>query len=426
METKRCAQCHKLLRVDTPICSRCRYTFTENKRKVSVRGATKQSIPPASPHRAGHYSGLHPEDQPYQSSMIAVQRPPIRETERLLPLPKYYKEPEHIELPIVDTPAKAGVRYAEAPSKAGDVVLASAQTQQYRKSTYKKTSYEESEHRKLLMSGRVIPMLLILSCILFLLASGILVFVLTTKPASVGTKVNSSKLTKQVPVSLTMTTPPVGAINIQNTSLNFLTMQGTNPNPQAFTITNTGDAPLDWIAVESGPGATFAPLSAYRGTLSSQAHVVITVTPKVSTYKDSILATTITISDSDANTGVASQKIPVTITIQQRQAAISVSKANLYLDNSGQYTNASTITITNTGNAPLNWAAVVQTNSSTYPWLSVNNASGTLAPGASKTIVVRCDATHLVSGTYRGSIVINDSDAGTLVAKQTVSVAFAV
>src|SRR3989441_2459650 len=34
-----------------------------------------RSIPPASPHRAGHYSGLHPEDQPYQSSFMPILRP---------------------------------------------------------------------------------------------------------------------------------------------------------------------------------------------------------------------------------------------------------------------------------------------------------------------------------------------------------------
>ena len=59
---------------------------------------TKPSIPPASPHRVGHYSGLHPEDQPYQSSMIAVQPPQVHEQQgRLLA-----QEPEHILLPEVD------------------------------------------------------------------------------------------------------------------------------------------------------------------------------------------------------------------------------------------------------------------------------------------------------------------------------------
>src|SRR5216684_5378931 len=54
--------------------------------------ASFPSNPPASPHRAGHYSGLHPEDQPYQSSFMPVQRPPAitrrlveQESDELLP-----------------------------------------------------------------------------------------------------------------------------------------------------------------------------------------------------------------------------------------------------------------------------------------------------------------------------------------------------
>src|SRR5438094_6510439 len=97
MQTKRCANCHKLSRAEAVTCSRCGQSFAGNTIRVSTRSALtapsgkrsavversalrtrRRTIPPASPHRAGHYSGLHPEDQPYQSSMIAVQRPPAR------------------------------------------------------------------------------------------------------------------------------------------------------------------------------------------------------------------------------------------------------------------------------------------------------------------------------------------------------------
>ena len=77
METKRCQRCHKLLRADAPVCNRCGgLDFLQVTQARSGRtGATKEppsipSNPPASPHRAGHYSGLHPEDQPYQSSFL--------------------------------------------------------------------------------------------------------------------------------------------------------------------------------------------------------------------------------------------------------------------------------------------------------------------------------------------------------------------
>src|SRR5579863_3135810 len=91
METKRCQRCHKLLRVDAQICSRCgghdflQVTHARNKHTGVLASNETVSLhsnpppsPPSSPHRAGHYSGLHPEDQPYQSSFLPVQHPLVQ------------------------------------------------------------------------------------------------------------------------------------------------------------------------------------------------------------------------------------------------------------------------------------------------------------------------------------------------------------
>src|SRR5215470_15760052 len=86
MDTRRCLRCHKLLRADAQRCSLCGYVFSQapvrRNNKATTNGAghsTSDSFPsnaPASPHRAGHFSGLHPEDQPYQSSFMPILRPP--------------------------------------------------------------------------------------------------------------------------------------------------------------------------------------------------------------------------------------------------------------------------------------------------------------------------------------------------------------
>src|SRR5579884_1896423 len=112
MNIKPCVKCGKPLRADATYCKACGHTMggedTINRastshttrrsgrypsRPYSSRGPSRnrdtrrtgtrptipsaqKSIPPASPHRAGHYSGLHPEDQPYQSSFVAALRPP--------------------------------------------------------------------------------------------------------------------------------------------------------------------------------------------------------------------------------------------------------------------------------------------------------------------------------------------------------------
>ncbi len=84
MDTRRCLRCHKLLRANAPSCSLCGYVFLQEPVRRSNKAtdgshysatASFPSNPPASPHRAGHYSGLHPEDQPYQSSFMPILRP---------------------------------------------------------------------------------------------------------------------------------------------------------------------------------------------------------------------------------------------------------------------------------------------------------------------------------------------------------------
>src|SRR5712692_7855741 len=109
IDTKRCQHCQKLLRADAPRCSLCGYVFSPEAPDKRTGGATNgshrtvtltmPSNPPASPHRAGHYSGLHPEDQPYQSSFMPVQRPPAI-TRRLVE-----QESDEVLLPVVASSA---------------------------------------------------------------------------------------------------------------------------------------------------------------------------------------------------------------------------------------------------------------------------------------------------------------------------------
>src|SRR5579875_1151603 len=97
MNTKRCVYCQKLARADAEVCSRCGHSF---ERTRIVRDATRRSIPPASPHHAGHYSGLHPEDQPYQSTMMSI----VRSDESSQPQQAPH-EPDGIILPTIDEPS---------------------------------------------------------------------------------------------------------------------------------------------------------------------------------------------------------------------------------------------------------------------------------------------------------------------------------
>ena len=228
-----------------------------------------------------------------------------------------------------------------------------------------------------------------------------------------------------VPITLTLTTPPVAVISVTSTALAFQTTWHHNPVSQSLVITNTGNAVLNWTASESGNGASFAPLSITTGNLAPQASNTIQINPNVANLPPGTLNTTITIADSDAGTSVASQKVQVTVVIQG-QAEISITPPNLSMDANGTNPKTQTVVLTNTGTAALNWSASVFMDAPAGgTWLSVDTASGSLAPGESKNIIISCNSTGLTTGvSYPGRVQISDSDTRTIVSPQTVYLTF--
>ncbi len=161
MQTKRCTYCHKLQRADAQVCSLCGQTFV--RKKSIIRNVTAPSIPRASAHRAGHYFGLHPEDQPYQSNKIIVQRPPADEAEQVLqPEPGQIIFPDTDEAPVLHVYRATPRPRSSAGSGAAAV----------------KVSPPPYMPRKALLSPRATSLMLAMSCIFFLLASSIIAFVL--------------------------------------------------------------------------------------------------------------------------------------------------------------------------------------------------------------------------------------------------------
>jgi hypothetical protein len=155
METKRCAYCHKLQRASSRLCRGCGHPFAPQTRVRSTSSSlTRPSLPPASPHLVGHYSGLHPEDQPYQSNIMTAQRPIETESR---PRP----EPEHIVLPVVN-PA---VQLVEPVSE---------RVHQKNKAHLRHNSLPEG----------AISLLLTIACLAFLLGSSVLADVFLGKHAN--------------------------------------------------------------------------------------------------------------------------------------------------------------------------------------------------------------------------------------------------
>lgn len=174
METRRCVYCHKLQRVGMQECIRCGQPFRPGNPLSSITDITSPSLPSASPHRAGHYFGLHPEDQPYQSNKILTAhfRDDDDDDDHILYGRGLQLEPERITFPATDqTPALK--RYREA--------LYNAPARQEYVPAYEEgrvklpvTSHVTFTRRLFRFSHRTVSLALGVSCFLFLLASSIM------------------------------------------------------------------------------------------------------------------------------------------------------------------------------------------------------------------------------------------------------------
>lgn len=179
MNTKRCPNCHKLQRASTQVCRGCGHVFIKPKPSTPDANValTNPLLPPASPHRAGHYSGLHPEDQPYISSKIAVHYPPPSEADR-----RYWAQTEPHSIIFPATSALPAIKVLRE-----QIATRSTHTEQPGSYHYERQGRQEHQEpithppvvsRKTLLSQGTIIALLIISGIFLLVASSIIAFVL--------------------------------------------------------------------------------------------------------------------------------------------------------------------------------------------------------------------------------------------------------
>jgi len=230
-------------------------------------------------------------------------------------------------------------------------------------------------------------------------------------------------LTKQVAVALTLSTPPAASIGVQTSTLAFTTTEGTDPASQTFTITDTGNATLNWSLTEDASGTTYAPATPASGSLAPGQSQTITVTPNVAQAGPGVINATIIIADSDVGTTVQSQQVGVSISInKQTPGILGLSTNNLAFSNTTTLNNTTQLlVITNNGIDPLDWSIT-----SSDSWLSTSDSNGTLVPGESVVIDVTCASSSLAVGNYDATLTITGSNSGTAVAAQTVNVTLTV
>ena len=228
-------------------------------------------------------------------------------------------------------------------------------------------------------------------------------------------------LTKQVPVSLSVSIPLTAVISLNLSRLNFTTLQGTNPAPLSFTLSNTGNATLNWVIAEDQNGATFAPVSSAAGSLAPNRSTGITVTPNVAQAGAGTLYTTITVADSDPGSKVPAQRITVSIVVQGR-AQITLSTSTMDFSHDNIFTESTQLLdISNTGSKTLYWVT-----KSTASWLTVYTPPGSLNPGNDILLEVDCNSASLSPGTYTATLTVSDSDSGPAVQPQKLAVTLVV
>ena len=203
-------------------------------------------------------------------------------------------------------------------------------------------------------------------------------------------------------------------LDIEETKIDFGTIDAGKTAQQTFTIKNTGTGPLEITGIESNVSGLTFDITMF--TLEPEGSQTVTITFPSST--EGTFSGSITISSNDPDR--ATQTLSVSVIVQAAPApAITVQQTAIDF---GTVAFAQpvqeTITITNTGTAPLEITGI----ESDMSGLTFDTTMFTLELGGSQTVTVTFPSS--VEGTFSGNITIlsNDPDR----AKHTVSVSVVV
>ena len=205
---------------------------------------------------------------------------------------------------------------------------------------------------------------------------------------------------------------PVPAISVQQTAIDFGTIDAGQTGEQTITITNTGTADLEITGIKGEGDVSGLTFDTTMFTLAPNGSQTVTIT-----FPSSVEGTfsgNITISSNDPDR--ATQTLSVSVIVQPPPApaiAVQQTAVNFGTIEAGQ-TGQRTITIRNTGTAPLEITGI-QSNVS---GLTFTPSTFTLAPNGSQAVTVTFPSS--VEGTFSGNITISSNDPDR--ATQTLSV----
>jgi hypothetical protein len=211
-----------------------------------------------------------------------------------------------------------------------------------------------------------------------------------------------------VTVGVTVITP-VPALGVSTTSLSAAVEKGKDATATSFTVRNSGGGTLSYTVADDQSWLNVSPAS---GTSTGESDTV-----GVSFSTASLNAGTYTGAITVSGSGVPSQTVSVSLTVNDQAPALDLSTASLSAAvEKGKDAAATSFTVRNAGGGTLSYA--VADNQS---WLGVSPASGT-STGESDTIGVSFSTASLNAGSYTAAITVS----GNGVPSQTVSVSLTV
>ncbi|MDQ2715339.1 MAG: choice-of-anchor D domain-containing protein, partial [Chloroflexota bacterium] len=412
----------------------------------------------------GHHSGLHPEDQPYQSSLMPVAPSASGRTGTIdSEQPRAaQKEPEKIIL----LPAGAQSPTPPAPSR-----LVLPPPSPLPPSPVRWASYLPLKPGP---QRRVIPTFLILTCLLLLLTASFVAYMFISKkpePSAAMAALTATPAQLRMGDTFKLAGNGFGA----NDAINFtrdLRVTVTNDSGQPLRVHADGAGAFEvqvsvtatWVPgqhrlyaadekqllsvsttiiiakpsaapprlrlsdkqVDLGadiPGAITREsitLGNSGGSMltwqASSNQAWLTIAPGSGTFSGSSVVSIIVnrgtlmpqiysgaITFSQQGSG-DTQILAVRMIVKAAPGTLSVLPASLsYSASTGQNPPAQAITIQNGGGQPLDWSSAVTTGNGAA-WLSISPASGHLDPGASATVSVSMQVQQLAVGVYQGAI----------------------
>ncbi len=223
---------------------------------------------------------------------------------------------------------------------------------------------------------------------------------------------STGNTTRSVSLSVTALTP--GKLSVTPTTA--LTAAGIvggpfSPSSQVYTLTNSGQASINWTATATKP---WVGLLLSSGTLTGAAATTVTVS--INSNANSLAAgsysDTVTFTNTTNGGGNATRGVTLTVNAPPPGKLSATPTTNFAASGyvGGPFSPSSqSYTLTNTGQSPVTWSA-----SANQSWLGLSATSGTLAAGASAVVTVSVSSTanNLAAGSSAGTISFTNSTNG--------------